>query len=218
MAKAGKEACKWLWIEELMMVLKSRRRLAVGVLTALVLTVPGLAEAKTGKGKADTHKAQSAADGAHGGCKPTPEQASIGIRALQTELMVAGLKCSAEQWNSFTAKFKTTIKSDADRMQRLFTKTYGKAGPNQMNGFVTQLANEASQRSNAYSEIDYCRQEDQLFQKVLALTAGELELFSAKRTLNVPAPVALCGPDTEAPSSSPLVTTAAASGTAPSIR
>jgi hypothetical protein len=130
-----------------------------------------------------------------GACQPTPDQASIGIRALQTELMVAGLKCSADQWNSFTAKFKTTIKTDADRMQKLFSKAYGKAGPNQMNAFVTQLANDASQRSNGFSEADYCKQENVLFQKVLAFTNLELERFSAGRSLNVPAPVALCTPD-----------------------
>jgi hypothetical protein len=62
-----------------------------------------------------------------GDCGPTPDQASIGIRALQTELMVAGLKCSAEQWNSFTAKFKATIKTDADRMQKVFSRPMAKA-------------------------------------------------------------------------------------------
>ncbi len=106
--------------------------------------------------------------------------------------MVAGLKCSAEQWNTFTAKFKATIKTDADRMQKLFSKSYGKGGANQMNAFVTQLANDASQRSNGFSEADYCKQQDVLFQKVLALTGLELERFSAGRNLAVPAPVALC--------------------------
>jgi hypothetical protein len=128
-------------------------------------------------------------------CKVTPDQASIGIRALQTELMVAGLKCSAEQWNSFTAQFKATIKTDADRMQHLFSKSYGKSGANQMNAFVTQLANDASQRSNGFSEADYCKQEDVVFKKVLALTGQELERFAVGRKLDVPAPVALCTPD-----------------------
>ncbi len=142
-------------------------------------------------------------------CKPTPDQASIGIRALQTELMVAGLKCSAEQWNSFTAKFKATLKTDADRMQHLFSKSYGKTGASEMNAFVTSLANEASQRSNGYSEADYCKQEDVLFQKVLALTSLELERFSVGRKLNVTAPVALCAPD---PVDGASVTTTAAAG------
>jgi hypothetical protein len=129
------------------------------------------------------------------GCKVTPDNASIGIRALQTELMVAGLKCSAEQWNSFTAQFKATIKMDADRMQHLFSKSYGKSGANQMNAFVTQLANDASQRSNGFSEADYCKQEDVVFKKVLALSGQELERFAVGRALAVPAPVALCTPD-----------------------
>ena len=141
---------------------------------------------------------------AQAACKPTAEQASIGIRALQTELMVAGLKCSAEQWNSFTRQFKTTIKSNADRLQSLFHKTYGKAGATRMNAFVTQLANDASQRSNSAAEVDYCRQQDELFRKVLALTASELEQFSASRSIAVPTPVALCVPDTGSPATTTL--------------
>ena len=142
----------------------------------------------------------------------TPEQASIGIRALQTELMVAGLKCSAEQWNSFTAKFKATLKTDADRMQRLFSKSYGKSGASEMNAFVTSLANEASQRSNGFSEADYCKQQDVLFKKVLALTEKELERFSVGRKLNIAAPVALCTPD---PLETAPSTTTTIAGTAP---
>ncbi len=146
------------------------------------------------------------------GCKVTPDNASIGIRALQTELMVAGLKCSAEQWNSFTAQFKATIKMDADRMQHLFSKAYGKSGPNQMNAFVTQLANDASQRSNGFSEADYCKQEDVIFKKVLALSGQELERFAVGRALAVPAPVALCTPD---PVEGAVGTTTAAAGAIP---
>jgi hypothetical protein len=142
------------------------------------------------------------------GCKVTPDNASIGIRALQTELMVAGLKCSAEQWNSFTAQFKATIKMDADRMQHLFSKSYGKSGASQMNAFVTQLANDASQRSNGFSEADYCKQEDVVFKKVLALTGQELERFAVGRALAVPAPVALCTPDPV--DGAPATTTASA--------
>lgn len=132
-------------------------------------------------------------------CEPTADQISVGVRALQTELMVAGIKCSAERWNSFARQFKTTIKSDADRLQLLFRKTYGKGGADRMNAFVTQLANDASQRSNGATEADYCRQEDVLFQKVLALTGSELERFSVSRALAVPAPVALCAPDDAPP-------------------
>ena len=134
--------------------------------------------------------------------------------------MVAGLKCSAEQWNAFTTKFKTTIKVDADRMQKLFSKAYGKSGANQMNAFVTQLANDASQRSNGFSEADYCKQQDVLFQKVLALTSIELERFSAGRSLAVPAPVALCQPDPAdaAPPATLVVTTAAPAATAVNLK
>jgi hypothetical protein len=177
-------------------------------MAAAVILLPGVSQAST------HHKAKTEAQPApdDSGCRATPEQTSIGIRALQTELMVAGLKCSAEQWNNFTAKFKTVIKTDADRMQRLFSKTYGKSGATQMNSFVTQLANDASQRSNQSAEADYCRQESDLFQKVLALTAQDLERFSIHRALAVPAPVKLCEPESDKPAATQtaLVMTAAA--------
>jgi len=169
---------------------------------------PAVKKAKHSSESTKSAKAAVPADG----CKPTPDQASIGIRALQTELMVAGLKCSAEQWNTFTAKFKTTIKSDADRLQRVFLKAYGKGGANQMNAFVTQLANDASQRSNGFAEVDYCKQEDVLYKKVLSLTGQELERFSAGRALAVAAPVALCKPD---PVDTPPAATVAATTTPP---
>jgi len=197
--------------------------LAVAATTAL-MTASAMADTQAApkKTKHSSHHSSSssaapAAASAKPGdtCKPTPDQASIGIRALQTELMVAGLKCSAEQWNNFTAKFKKTLKTDADRMQRLFSKSYGKSGPSEMNAFVTSLANEASQRSNGFSEADYCKQQDVLFQKVLALTEKELERFSVGRKLNIAAPVALCLPDPVdgAPATTTATTTTAAATT-----
>jgi len=206
--------------------LTARTGLAVALLGATTaLAVPALADTSAGA-SATPHKAKStksasttakstkstksAPPAAPGECGPTPDQASIGMRALQTELMVTGLKCSAEQWNSFTAKFKTVIKQDADRLQKVFAKAYGKSGQTEMNAFVTQLANDASQRSNAFTEADYCKQQSELFTKVLALTATELEKFSAKRKVAVAQPVKLCEPDAE-----PLATTVAAAGTPP---
>lgn len=175
--------------------------IGMAALVVALAVAPAGASAAThhkSKGKASEQTQTTKAD-APNQCGPTPERSSIGMRALQTELMVAGLKCSADQWNNFTAKFKTVIKTDADRLQKLFNKLYGKSGPTQMNAFVTQLANEASQRSNQSSEADYCRQQAVLFDRVLALTAQELEHFSVHRKLAVPTPVSLCLPEEEPP-------------------
>ncbi len=182
-----------------------------GAALAVFFLVSNAAEASTHHKKPSGTESKATAPGE---CKPTPEQASIGIRALQTELMVAGLKCSADQWNSFTAKFKSTIKADADRLQALFRKTYGKGGASQMNTFVTLLANDASQRSNGSAEVDYCRQEDVLFHKVLALTGAELERFSVHRSLTVPTPVALCPPEADTPAATTAAASASSTATA----
>lgn len=182
---------------------------ALMMLTAAIALTAGTAEAAHHK---KSHSDAAASAQPSDGCKQTPDQSSIGMRALQTELMVAGLKCSADQWNSFTAKFKTVIKTDADRLQHLFNKTYGKGGATHMNAFVTQLANDASQRSNQMTEATYCQQEGQLFLKILALTGQDLERFSVHRALAVPAPVSLCKPDEEKPADA-TVTLAAATTT-----
>ncbi len=186
--------------------LASPRGVTVALAIASVIAlsaVAGTAQASTHKKAEHTKAAETKAD--PDGCKPTPEQASIGIRALQTELMVAGLKCSAEEWNNFTATFKNTIKKDADRLQSVFRKAYGKGGSSEMNSFVTQLANDASQRSNGSSEEDYCKQEEVLFRKVFALTGEQLERFSAARRLDVPTPVSLCKPEPETPEATQTV-------------
>jgi hypothetical protein len=192
-----------------------QRIVAAAIIVGSMVGMSGSADAASHK-KSASH-AQSTTKAEPGQCKPTPDQASIGIRALQTELMVAGLKCSAEQWNNFTAKFKATIKSDADRLQALFSKSYGKSGATRMNAFVTQLANDASQRSNGFTEADYCKQQDVLFQKVLTLTGIELERFSAMRVVSVPAPVALCTPEPVAEATPAMVVTTAAPSAQPSV-
>jgi hypothetical protein len=181
--------------------------LALALFFASAFVLSGNAEAAKNSPKSAAHKSAPAKP-APGECQPTPDQASIGIRALQTDLMVAGLKCSAEQFNAFTAKFKATIKIDADRMQKLFSRSYGSGGASRMNGFVTQLANDASERSNGMSDDEFCRQSAALFEKVLALTGAELERFSALRSLTVAAPVALCTPAPE-PSPTLVVSTGA---------
>jgi hypothetical protein len=186
-------------------VLRGRNGHIAALLAAAIILVPSVSEAAHHK----VQSSQANADTTSVNCTPTAEQSSIGIRALQTELMVAGLKCSAEQWNAFTAKFKSTIKADADQMQRLFNKVYGKGGATKMNAFVTQLANDASERSNRSADEDYCKQENVLFEKILSLTSKDLERFSVHRTVTVPTPVALCAPvpDDAPPTQSALVTT-----------
>ena len=206
----GSAACKWQGVALAAAIVSTSALLSASALADTTADAPKKTK-HTHHASATTTATAPAKPG--DGCKVTPDNASIGIRALQTELMVAGLKCSAEQWNSFTAQFKATIKMDADRMQHLFSKSYGKSGASQMNAFVTQLANDASQRSNGFSEADYCKQEDVVFKKVLALTGQELERFAVGRALAVPAPVALCTPDPV--DGAPATTTASATGAAP---
>src|ERR1700760_166632 len=108
--------------------------------TSALMTMSAMADTSSASKKSTKHSSHqsssssTATASAKPGdtCKPTPDQAGIGMRALQTELMVAGLKCSAEQWNNFTAKFKKTLKTDADRLQKAFSKAYGKSGPSEM--------------------------------------------------------------------------------------
>jgi hypothetical protein len=195
--------------------INSPRALGAAWVVALAVALAGPA------GAATQHKKKEAAPAAEklapGECRPTPDQASVGLRALQTELMVAGLKCSADKFNDFVNKFKVTIKTDATRLQTLFSKSFGKSGSSHMNEFVTELANEASTRSNGMSDDEYCQQESALFAKVLALTGAELERFSAMRPLAVSSPVALCPPAPEAATTLVVSTDAANPGANPAV-
>lgn len=81
-------------------------------------------------------------------CAQPEEMQAIRIRALQTELMLAGLSCNGRQhYNHFVRSFRSELKTYATALRSYFHRAYGKSGENEMNQFITRLANESSTRS-----------------------------------------------------------------------
>lgn len=109
------------------------------------------------------------------------EQAALDVRYLQTELMVAALSCGRPdfhtRYNTFVAKFGDSLKRHSNVMKAYFTREYGAKGSQQMDTYVTRLANEASLRS--MQQAAFCQDSVALFERVTAIDSASLEGFSA---------------------------------------
>src|SRR3546814_21001199 len=98
---------------------------------------------------------------------------------LQTELVVAALSCNERtRYNAFVNKFKGELGDRGKALKAFFNRAHGKDATRRLNAFVTELANEASQRTIAY-QGDFCGDAVQRFAAVLKLQPAELSTFAA---------------------------------------
>lgn len=109
------------------------------------------------------------------------------FRAFQTEMMVAALKCrtAAEGdvyalYNNFVMQHRGLMAENARILQAYFKRTYGPRDTGRMDGLVTRLANEASQR--AHDDANYCMTSSGRLREALALDAKGLVNFVADRS------------------------------------
>lgn len=108
-------------------------------------------------------------------CASYAEQQSLGMRALQSELMVAALACGKKQhYNHYVTAFSSDLQHQGKFLQSYFQRLYGGKSEFQMNRFVTQMANQASRISLSKSNKDYCQHAEQLFTKVNALMPWQI--------------------------------------------
>ncbi|MEO5375834.1 MAG: hypothetical protein H7840_16500 [Alphaproteobacteria bacterium] len=81
-------------------------------------------------------------------CAQPAEQPALNARVVQTQLMVAALTCEQrDRYNAFVQKFSPQLAESGQTMKAVFKRQYGRSAENQMNQFVTRLANDASARS-----------------------------------------------------------------------
>ncbi len=114
-------------------------------------------------------------------CALTKEKQAIEIRALQTHLMVAALSCSKQKdYNIVMSKFGKYLAENGRVLQAYFSRNYGRTYPNQLNSFVTFLANESSKTSLKQDYKPYCAKADQLFKDILSGDKNMLVKVSAK--------------------------------------
>jgi hypothetical protein len=164
-----------------------RQAVAAAAVSALIM--PGVAQAQTVA------------------CKRNADEKAVYIRSLQTDLMVAALTCSdSEPYNQFINQFKPVLMKDSKQLQTFYTRTDGKAGANELNSFVTQLANDESQKS--IQTPGYCDNANQLFNAVLALTPDQLEDYAITLPIASTAPIRPCSAGADTSSDTPAPTSA----------
>jgi hypothetical protein len=140
-------------------------------------------------------------------CKANSDEKSVFVRSLQTDLMVGALTCnSSDQYNSFIHQFSSVLKTDADHLRGYFKKRNGKAGPDELNTFVTHLANDESERSIQQGQTAYCDNTAKIFQTVLALPPAKIEDYATTLPISGEAPVRKCA----VPAAAPVVAAPAA--------
>lgn len=121
------------------------------------------------------------ANAAEAACAKAGEIAGLQARVLQTELMVAALSCGeASRYNQFVTRFRGELVTESKRMQGFFSRVHGGRAGKELNAFVTELANNSSQRSLTQS-TSFCPQAAAIFDDVLRIDPRELRDFAARQ-------------------------------------
>jgi hypothetical protein len=120
-----------------------------------------------------------ATEGAEAACASAAELSGLETRVLQTELMVAALSCGeAARYNAFVNRFRGELVVESKRMQHYFNRVHGGRAGKELNSFVTELANNSSQRSLTEAG-SFCPEAATLLDQVLKLEPRQLDDFAA---------------------------------------
>jgi hypothetical protein len=104
---------------------------------------------------------------------------AVQARVLQSELMVAGLACDERgRYNAFVKRFEAELVARGHALKRYFHRAHGLTAEQELNRYVTRLANQASAHSIAFGTA-YCARVGTLFERVLRLEPKEFESFVA---------------------------------------
>lgn len=110
-------------------------------------------------------------------CVSTKDEVALQTRVVQSELMVAALSCEkSESYNSFVRMHQKQLMGAHKTLTAMFNREYGSAGPNQLNAFITRMANDASKRSLP-DVRGFCSQADGIYQVALATPPEQLDSF-----------------------------------------
>jgi hypothetical protein len=143
-------------------------------------------------------------------CYTPTEIRAMQFRQLQVELMVSALKCRSadpsfqDKYASYIDKVGPALKRNAGELRAMFTRL-GR-GSAAMDKYTTELSNQASMRSLHIEYGEYCAGMDEVFGKILAMKANEVEAYAAD-TVEKPYSPASC--------SQPAIKTAKAKDTKP---
>lgn len=136
-----------------------------------------------------------AASAAQANCSSPDVVRATQVRQLQTQLMVAALKCShmpehMARYNSFVRAFGPQISDSASVLMAHFKRT-SPTPQKSFDKFITQLANDASTFS--INTPDFCEGVTATFASVQGMTGNELPSFAAATINGHTALPARCG-------------------------
>ena len=112
-------------------------------------------------------------------CAIAADQASLNVRMLQTELMVAALTCNQRtDYNVFVTRFKPELSKQGQHLQSFFRQRHGSGSAKALNGFVTRIANESSRRG-MQKRGEFCRNAASIHQASKAMDPVALPQYAA---------------------------------------
>lgn len=113
-------------------------------------------------------------------CFTDVEWRAAHVRVLQTDLLVAALECEnvagypyTAQYNAFITKMSDSLGVEAKHLIAHFQRVSGSAWGQELDTYVTLLANDASDRS--MRDAAFCIHSQAFFQAALALEKPQLE-------------------------------------------
>ena len=133
-------------------------------------------------------------------CVQAPERTAFNVRALQSQLMVAALACGKDgEYNAFVRKFQRDLAASYNGIQGHYRRAGGRSAQNQLDGYITQLANAQSQ-DGIRAGSHYCPLVTPLFQQALARqNAADLADLAEERNVLNPLAAPTCAETPAAP-------------------
>lgn len=114
-------------------------------------------------------------------CASEGDFAALSLRVLQSDLMVAGLRCRVHsKYASFVQKFGPELRANGGTLKKFFKTQYGGKGITQLDLMVTRLANDSSSRAGVDTH-SYCREVGGMFDEVLSVNGGEIKTYAVAR-------------------------------------
>lgn len=93
---------------------------------------------------------------------------AVNVRILQSEMMVAAITCNMRNsYNTVIVRYQGELVSHARVLKKMFHRDHGQSAQKALDGFVTQLANDASIRSIRGRET-FCVNASAIFTTILA--------------------------------------------------
>jgi hypothetical protein len=99
------------------------------------------------------------------------EQVAFDVRAVQSFLMVAALKCDRhEDYNRFVLRYRGDLANAWNTLEGFFRRMHGRDGQRHMDIYITALANQHSQHTMGQGGA-FCGNMDPVWREAMAQTS-----------------------------------------------